>query len=348
MEIPDIHQTLGSTIKGVKEQTEAFLSSNFNNASFTISSKLRKSLPELKDPSLHYVALGSGKEYQLLVSKLPIRLTWEQLSEKSHKMFSNYKASDIQSALSAIVRMGCERDWINRHYDIENRVQKKLLESRNYQFWKRAQIEFTPRPYKFQPVKGNDNPSYLVPRLNTGIYSHENNEKMFISLDLKAANYQVLRLYGVVEEKTWDEFIGKFTDDPYFRNLKKLRLKALSSDKLFPNKQRIVWQNMTVDILDSLLKSGIVDESMLAAWNSDELLFHTDEESEGLYELIQEHVTKYFGMWHITLEQFTLYALSPDKPYFVKRGSNDKVAFRCVAGKHMREAQKLYDQRFIH
>ena len=80
------------------------------------------------------------------------------------------------------------------------------------------------------------------------IYDHQNDNKFFISLDLKSANFNALRYYDkglVLNCNNWDEFIAKFTDLKYYLKNKLFRQKIFWL--LEPDKQRKIIGNFLGD-----------------------------------------------------------------------------------------------------
>lgn len=83
-------------------------------------------------------------------------------------------------------------------------------------------------------IKGNAdflefNSRVIVNQSNIGkkqLYIDENDKKVFISLDMKKANFSALYLYNsniFGGAKTWEEFISKFTDSKHIINSKYIR-----------------------------------------------------------------------------------------------------------------------------
>jgi hypothetical protein len=180
------------------------------------------------------------------------------------------------------------------------------------------------------------------------LYTPDNSGKHFVGVDLKEANYQVLRHYGLASENKWEEFFTNFTQDPrvlaYFAKLKFLRLKALSSDtKIDAEKQKIAWQSLTVDIFKKLQEAGIVDSSSLATYNSDELVFY--DESHKLRGAIRDFMTAEFAEWNVKVEEFDLMVVQDKEPFYVKKFSDGTIALKCVQFKQMRNAVRAYNKQ---
>jgi len=194
-------------------------------------------------------------------------------------------------------------------------------------------------------IKTYETPTYIHPRVNTGIYCTNNDKCYFLSIDLKAANYQVLRMYNLVEENTWSGYLAKFIQHPYFSNLKKLRLKILSFADLYPAKQKICWQNIMINILDAIIKNNIMTENSFATFNSDEIIFHTTSDQMGTdKDKCQKFIDKNFYQYQTSIEIFQLRLVSPGKPFFVKiNQETDKINWKCISAAALPEAIDIWN-----
>ena len=100
------------------------------------------------------------------------------------------------------------------------------------------------------------------------IYRGNNIGKLYLSIDLKEANFQALRFYdpAIVRDcETWGEFIGKWSDSEYLKKTKLNRQRLLG--KLSPEKQSIIETYIMVGI----------HELFLDRWNLELVSLKTDE-----------------------------------------------------------------------
>lgn len=67
------------------------------------------------------------------------------------------------------------------------------------------------------------------------VYSHETDGKIFISVDLKKANFQALKYAGVIPDETYEDFIKRMGGSEYFASSKYLR--QVIFGKLNPKRQ---------------------------------------------------------------------------------------------------------------
>lgn len=112
--------------------------------------------------------------------------------------------------------------------------------------------------------------AYKVPKNfpKREIYKGDNIEKLYLSIDLKEANFQALRFYdpAIVKDcETWREFIGKWSDSEYLKKTKLNRQRLLG--KLSPEKQCMIETYIMVGI----------HKLFSDRWNLDLVSLKTDE-----------------------------------------------------------------------
>lgn len=361
-----------SLLDDLKLIVEKFLVGENPIDTVVIDSMLRRPIREFKQlyPQLNYFAYGLGREYTLILSKEKIRLDYKCLTPKCKKTFienaglcidPNIDDDQIKKLdpylnltewfklfLDALVYVGGEKEFISKHFDLQNKIIDNLKKSPVYNLWK--QIEILPKQLPYvqtavnidKPVKSN-----ATKKINTNIYCEQNDGKYFLSIDLKAANFQAVRSNGLITAKSWQEYVANFIDHPYFGKLKKLRLKILSAPDLYPAKQRAYWSNVTIDILHGLIKNKIILKNNFAVWNSDEIVFHTTLDT---MELDRTKCTKFikeeFPQFDLSIDIFQLKQVANNKPYFVKINLlNDKIEFKCVNAQFLPNAVDVWTKK---
>ena len=87
-------------------------------------------------------------------------------------------------------------------------------------------IEETMNTPEYKEFNQKDLSEYNV-KLGIGersCYNQETSGKIFISIDLKKANFQALKYVGVIKDVTYEDFVERFVgDDEYLKNSKYLR-----------------------------------------------------------------------------------------------------------------------------
>lgn len=100
------------------------------------------------------------------------------------------------------------------------------------------------------------------------VYKGNNTDTLFLSIDLKEANFQALRFYdpAIVRDcESWGEFIGKWCDSEYLKKTKLNRQRLLG--KVSPEKQSIIETYIMVGI----------HKQFSERWNLELVSLKTDE-----------------------------------------------------------------------
>jgi hypothetical protein len=346
-----------NSVIDLKLFVEIFLSDNLIEISVKISSNLRKPIREFKTlyPTLFYFAYGLGKEYVLVLSKKKLTIEFLSLTPKCKKIFieniglriipniNKETIHKINTALGldkwfeilsdALLFVGGEKEFVSKHFDLSKKIWTDIKKSPMYNKWKNISIEPILCPYKQYPTKIVHLETIdCFDKINAGIYNTLNNGAYFLSIDLKAANFQALKINGLVCSNTWQEYMEKFITHPYFGKLKKFRLKILSFADLYPDKQKIFWQNIILSILDALIKNNTMLAENFAVFNSDEIIFHTTKKDMKNDKLkCETFINELFPKYHTSVEIFQLHTILPNKPYFVKiNQETKKIDWKCI------------------
>jgi hypothetical protein len=108
------------------------------------------------------------------------------------------------------------------------------------------------------------------------VFSEENIDKTFTSIDLVKANFQSLKYIdgNIVDGKdTYEEFASQFTEVSHFISSKKIRQVIFGN--LCPQRQQTVQKHLISVIQGYLLKIGIPSNSIVAS-SSDEIVINGD------------------------------------------------------------------------
>ena len=127
---------------------------------------------------------------------------------------------------------------------------------------------------------------------SNNIYNQTNVGKKFVSIDLKKANFQILRKMDkdiVLGADTYEEFIGKFTDIDYIKNSKYTR--QVIFGKMNPKrhiKLEKYYTYLMYKLLDTYAKSH---GWKIVSLNSDEIVYEASNaycETDYIIESIKE------------------------------------------------------------
>ncbi|AGF85079.1 hypothetical protein QJ854_gp703 [Moumouvirus goulette] len=283
-----------NNIQDLRNIIELFISNSGPELDLQICASLRRQMRDFHNdyPGLYYFAFGLGQIYKLHISKTKFIIEFNSLTEKTRKFFCDYtglkirpnSSADILNEFSkytnfnewfelfndALLFTSGEKEFINKHYDLQNKIHQDIIKNKNYIMWKDLVVKESDIYNKYE---------HLFPKSKfSNIYHEKNNDKYFFSIDMSKANFQIIKLVKLIDVDTWEFYIKKFIDHPYFGKLKKLRLISLSFPDLFPNKQAIYWKNLTLEVLDCVLLSDIFFQKDFVNYNGDEIIFETTKE----------------------------------------------------------------------
>jgi len=181
------------------------------------------------------------------------------------------------------------------------------------------------------------------------IYNMENVGKTFVSVDLKHANFNAMRLYDpalVLGFDTYADMMGSVTEFEYFKQSKYLRQVIFGN--LQPKKQQRIQKAMIAKIVGVLhVTMGIPKESFVSA-SSDEIVFMTDgvNDHKNYVSLINNILQKSkntsdFFDW-LRVDMFTLESIG-DQKFFVKKNLITKdVSFKGIPSNLFMQVFKHY------
>lgn len=108
---------------------------------------------------------------------------------------------------------------------------------------------------------------------NRNLYTNEQDGCMFVSYDMKKANFQTLRYANpaiVYDAKTYEDFIGKFTDLDYIKESKYTR--QVIFGKMNPKRTMNLEKWITNEFAKTLNDLAVMKHSELFSLNADEII----------------------------------------------------------------------------
>lgn len=162
------------------------------------------------------------------------------------------------------------------------------------------------------------------------IYKSNNDKRKFISIDMKKANFSALKMYDermFNGEKTWEDFMSKFTNNLHIINSKYIRQVILGNCN---PKRQITYEKFIMDnILDRLLTD--VDINNIVFFSNDEIVIDvTDFEEEKAVNLTIKYNTDEFPT---RAELFTLHKIFGTEGYYKKFIYGEKnIEFKGLDG----------------
>lgn len=210
---------------------------------------------------------------------IPLRLFHEPYFTDRLKLYDKYynTLSKWYLFVEELQKYNCEQDYFEEY----NRV-------------KDAAINDIKKSDGFQRFNEEDMSNYSVKYTNLpskDIFKPSNDKKLFISIDMRKANFSALRHYDsdIFEEAdTWEEFIGKYTSNKHIINSKYIRQVILGNCN--PKRQATYEKYMMDTILTHIEKYNLNDK--IVFFSNDEIVFDMVEcLMRGYIGMTKKHIT---------------------------------------------------------
>lgn len=195
----------------------------------------------------------------------------------------------------------------------------------------------------YQKFNSDDMNKYRVKHENLpgkDIYKSTNEGKLFISIDMKKANFSSLKYYEYrIGESifggasTWEDFIKSFTDNKHIIDSKYIRQVILGNCN---PRRHITYEKYLMDQVLSCLYD-FVDEKRVASFSNDEIVYDMTSASDLntlklVKGLIDERLREKFNI-PFSVELFTLHKIYGTEGYYkkiFKENGETNIEFKCL------------------
>ncbi|MFX0066221.1 MAG: hypothetical protein ACFFC7_29005 [Candidatus Hermodarchaeota archaeon] len=173
------------------------------------------------------------------------------------------------------------------------------------------------------------------------IYAPDNNQHLFISLDLKHANFQALKYVDeelTLGAKTYEQLLAKFTQLPYF--IKSKQIRQIIFGHLNPKRQRTIQKKLVYDIYSYFINIFDFFSSSIATSSPDELVVDvtnqvTDKASyQGMFKEFEQSLASSPYNKQIHLNAFILHQLEPHNFYVRQNLWSNASSFKPLSIKN--------------
>ena len=223
-------------------------------------------------------------------------------------------------------------------------------------------INFIKSTEAFQRFNEEDMNQYAVINKNLSskdIYHPSNNGRSFISIDMKKANFSALHFYDASmfdHANTWEDFIGKFTDNQHIINSKYIRQVILGNCN---PKRHITYEKYLMDmIFTNLLGLNAITIDKIVFFSNDEIIIDVTD-----FNVLDKHLLVPFikdNLQHIIIplkvELFTLNKITRTDGYYkvIIGKYKNEIKFKCLdslylpfvirhfLGEEMTESDKVF------
>lgn len=250
--------------------------------------------------------------------KIPIDLFQEPYFSERLELFDSYFDSlrKWNIFLDGLKKYSNEEEYFADYNRVKDSAIDSIKSSEAYQRFNNEDMNKFAVQYKNIPSSGIFKPSFVG--------------KRFISIDMRKANFSALNYYdrSIFGVDSWEEFIGRFTDNRHIIDSKYIRQVVLGNCN---PKRHITYEKYLMSkVLGKLLESSTSLDKVVFFSNDEIVVDVTDLDSvlEPIYLEQFETVTKSLGI-PLRFELFTLHSIKGTNGYY--KETKEGVDFKCLA-----------------
>ena len=254
---------------------------------------------------------------------IPIRLFQEPYFTDRLKLFDKFYGTleKWNIFLEGLQKYHCEQDYFEEYNRVKDSAILSIKESEAY---KRFNVE--------------DMNKYCVTHKNLpnkDVFKPSNDGKLFISIDMRKANFSSLYHYSAdifSGAKTWEEFISKFTENKHIINSKYIRQVILGNCN---PKRHITYEKYLMnEVLDVLIKEVGYWFDEIVFFSNDEIVIDMDNYADCIRNrnITKSKLEEYFD-FPLNVELFYLHKINGTDGYYkeiVKDINERSFEFKCL------------------
>lgn len=192
---------------------------------------------------------------------IPLKLFKEPYFTDRLQLYDNYynTLDKWNIFVRELDKYKCEQDYLEEYNRVKNAAIKDIKDSDGY---KRFNVEdMNKYTVKYKDLPGKD------------IYKPSNIGKLFISIDMRKANFSALKFYDksiFSNSDTWEEFIERYTENKHIVNSKYIRQVILGNCN--PKRQVTYEKYLMGLVLEVLIDELGYSTSDIAFYSNDEIV----------------------------------------------------------------------------
>lgn len=254
---------------------------------------------------------------------IPIRLFQEPYFTDRLKLFNKFYGTleKWNIFLEGLQKYHCEQDYFEEYNRVKDAAILSIKESEAYQKFNEEDMN------KYRVTHEN------LP--NKDIFKPSNDGKLFISIDMRKANFSSLYHYDnsmFSGAKTWEEFISKFTENKHIINSKYIRQVILGNCN---PKRHITYEKYLMnEVLDALIKEVGYWFDEIVFFSNDEIVIDMDNYADCIRNrnLTKSKLEEYFD-FPLNVELFYLHKINGTDGYYkeiIKDINERSFEFKCL------------------
>lgn len=254
---------------------------------------------------------------------IPLRLYKEPYFMDRLQLYdSYYNALDKWNIfVRELDKYKCEQDYLEEYNRVKNTAINDIKISDGYKRFNEEDMnKYT---VKYKDLPGKD------------IFKTSNNGKLFISIDMRKANFSALKFYNrsiFDNADTWEKFIERYTEDKHIVNSKYIRQVILGNCN--PKRQVTYEKYLMGLVLEVLIDELGYSASDIAFFSNDEIVIDMGKYEDCIRkrELIEWQIKGYFNI-PFRIELFYLRKITGTNGYYkeiVKNIIEREYEFKCL------------------
>lgn len=255
---------------------------------------------------------------------IPLRLFQEPYFTERLKLYDRFYGtlSKWDLFVKELEKYHCEQDYFEEYNSIKDTVITNIKNSEGYQRFNNDDMN----KFRIQNVNLS----------NKDIFKPSNDDKTFISIDMRKANFSALQHYDSSifgGAPTWEDYISLYTDNRHIINSKYIRQVILGNCN---PKRHITYEKYLMDmILTGIEKYNLIDKVVF--FSNDEIVFELDEAMNlktilYMCRCLKEDIEEDF-MLPMRVELFTLHKINGTGGYYkeiIRENEEIAIKFKCL------------------
>ena len=254
---------------------------------------------------------------------IPIRLFQDPYFTDRLKLFDKFYGTleKWNIFLEGLQKYHCEQDYFEEYNRVKDAAILSIKESEAYQKFNEEDMNKYRVTYENLP--------------NKDIFKPSNDGKLFISIDMRKANFSSLYHYDnsmFSGTKTWEEFISKFTENKHIINSKYIRQVILGNCN--PKRHITYEKHLMNEVLDVLIKEIGYWFDEIVFFSNDEIVIDMDNYADCIRNrnITKSKLEEYFD-FPLNVELFYLHKINGTDGYYkeiVKDINERSFEFKCL------------------
>lgn len=254
---------------------------------------------------------------------IPIRLFQEPYFTDRLKLFDKFYGTleKWNIFLEGLQKYHCEQDYFEEYNRVKDAAILSIKNSEAYQKFNEEDMNKYRITYENLP--------------NKDIFKPSNDGKLFISIDMRKANFSSLYHYDnsmFSGAKTWEEFISKWTENKHIINSKYIRQVILGNCN---PKRHITYEKYLMnEVLDVLIKEVGYWFDEIVFFSNDEIVIDMDNYADCIRNrnITKSKLEEYFD-FPLNVELFYLHKINGTDGYYkeiIKDINERSFEFKCL------------------